>query len=53
MTFFYTDNQTQIERYIRQLVNSLPIDKTVAVINERHFIIPDTFRENIIFYSPY
>lgn len=53
MTYFNTNNRNQIERYIKELLNGLPIEKTVAIINENTFILPESFQENIIFYSEY
>jgi hypothetical protein len=53
MAYFKTNNKSQVENYIRELMNGLPMEKTVAVINEDHFILPDSFQQNVLFYSDY
>lgn len=53
MAYFNTNNKNQVERYIKELLNGLPIEKTVAIINENNFVLPESFQENIIFYSEY
>jgi hypothetical protein len=51
MAYFNTNNREQVERYIKEMMDSLPFQKTIAVVHENHLILPESLKQNILFYS--
>ena len=53
MMFCKVDSEITPEEYYLDLIKNKPIGSTATKITSERFILPDTLRNNICFYSPF
>jgi len=47
------DSKPCCNDYLQQLIREKPAKKSLAMINKSIFMLPESLKQNILFYSPF
>lgn len=47
------DSRPTSSEFLKELASSKPSNKSLLMINNAHFVLPMSLKDNILYYSPY
>ena len=53
MVLTRADSRPNCKQFLQQLIGEKPPKKSLAMINQAEFMLPESLKQNILFYQPY